>query len=188
MSQSKTPLTIEYSLDEQDCLTYQLYAASKSPRITKKRKRNKITVPLFYGVVAVFFYTQQNISGFILFLALGTGWYIYYAKWEKNVYLKHYKKYVKEVCQNQIGVITTLAFHDEFIFASDAGNESKIMNSEINSFVEIPTLILVQLKSGQAFAIPKSRLENLQDTIVQLKQAASNASVPYRVENDWVWK
>jgi hypothetical protein len=54
-------MTFELKIDENDYLTYQLFVASKSESIKKKRNRNKIIMPILYLALGAFVFYQNNL-------------------------------------------------------------------------------------------------------------------------------
>lgn len=55
-------MMIDYKIDECDFLTHQLFVASKSDRIKKKRQRSKIIVSLIYLAFGFLFLLQDKIK------------------------------------------------------------------------------------------------------------------------------
>lgn len=75
-------MTIDYQIDENDFLTHQLFVASKSSRIRKKRQRNKIIFALIYIVFGLLSFLQDKVSLAIFFFIIGLLWFLFtlYAK------------------------------------------------------------------------------------------------------------
>lgn len=64
-------MTIEYKIDETDFLIHQLFVASKSERIQKKRQRSKVKLPLIYIAFGLIFLFQDKVSLAIIFFIIG---------------------------------------------------------------------------------------------------------------------
>lgn len=181
-------MTLEFTTDNNDILTFQLYAASQSASTKKKRKRNKITVPLFYGIIAVFFITNGNpIAGFI-FLFLGLLWIYFYPRWETKYYLRHYRKFVSESYGGRDEVTATLDFQDEFIYAKDPSVEAKVQYTELAKIVELPANIFLYLKAGTALNIPTGKIKELNELKAYLKSLAARLNIKYISDEKWMWK
>ena len=86
-------IKIEYNLDESDYLTHQLYMASKSERIKKKRRKSRLLIPILYVVIAVISIIQQNIILSSVFILVAVIWFLFYPLYERNHYEKHYKNF-----------------------------------------------------------------------------------------------
>src|SRR5688572_6178396 len=96
-------MTINFYTDENDFLAHQLFVASKSKRIKRKRKRNKIIVPLVYGAFGLWFLFGDRGSLAIIFFIVGLLWFFIYPLWEKRYYMKHYKAFIEENYKDRLG-------------------------------------------------------------------------------------
>ncbi len=181
-------MTIDYKIDEKDFLIHQLYLASKSDRIRKKRQRNKVIVPIIYLVLGLLLFLGDKFLLAIIFVILGVLWYFIYPIWEKRHYINHYKSFIKENLSDRLDRITTLEFNKDYILAKQNGNESKILTIELEEICEIPTIILVRLKSGQFYILPKDKISNIDDITVRLKELADYLRIKYSIDEKWEWK
>ena len=181
-------MTIDFSIDEKDFLTNQLYMASKSDRIRKKRKRNRIILPLIYVAFGILFLFTDKLPLTIIFLIIGLLWYIVYPIYEKRHYIKHYQGFIKDNYKERIGKTSSLEINDDFIIGKDSGSESKILTKELEEINEIPTTIFVKLKTGQSLILPKNKIKNIDLLIIRLKQLASSLNIPYNLDEKWEWK
>ena len=96
-------MTIDYKIDEKDFLTHQLFVASKSDRIKRKRKRSKILLPLIYVAFGLLFLFQDKVSLTIIFFIIGLLWFLIYPFFERRHYIKHYTGFIKENYQDRLG-------------------------------------------------------------------------------------
>jgi hypothetical protein len=183
-------MKIEYKLDESHYLTYQLYIASVSESIIKKRKRNKILVPAFYllfGILGLLSYQGPNLISAI-FVIGGLLWYFYYPKWEKRRYIKHYKNFIKENYSNRFDKVITVQLEDDFLLATDDGSETKISTKEVEKVTELSTMLLLKLKNGTSILFPKDKIENIEKLIIKIKELANRLNIPYTTDFNWEWK
>jgi len=182
-------MTIEYKIDENDFLTHQLFLASKSDRIKKKRDKNKIIIPIIYFALGVFFLVKnENLVAFILFSLVGFLWYFFYPIWERRHYINHYKGFIKENYKGKVNLMATIVFNNEFIIAKDQASESKVFTTEVLEIVEISSAIYVRLKSGQSIILPKDKITNFDSLKVRLKDLASYLNINYELEEKWEWR
>lgn len=181
-------MTIDYKIDENDFLTHQLYVASKSDRIKKKRQRSKILVPLIYIGIGLLFLFQDKYSMTIIFFIIGLLWFLIYPLWEKRHYIKHYQGFIKENYKDRLGRIATLEFNNDFILAKDNGSESKVLTTEIEEINEIPSTIFVRLKGGQSFILPKDKINDFDKVKERLKELADYLKIKYDTNEKWKWK
>ena len=181
-------MTINYKIDENDFLTYQLYIASKSDRIKKKRLRSKVIVSLIYVAFGLLFFFDENFSFAIMFFIIGLLWFFIYPLWEKRHYRKHYQGFIKENYKDRLGRIATLEFSNDFIFAKGNGSESKVLTTELEEINEIASTIFVRLKGGQSFILPKDKINDIDKVKERLKELADYLKIKYDIDEKWDWK
>lgn len=182
-------MTIEYNIDENDFLTHQLYIASTSERIIKKRHRNRVIVPLVYFLLGfLLFLLKDQLGLLITFFIIAIVWYVVYPIWERRQYIRHYKGFIRENCKDRFGRTATLEFTNDFILAKDNGSESKVLTIELEEIIEIPTMFLLKLKGGQSFILPKDKISNTDILTTRLKELATHLSIRYKFDDNWKWK
>lgn len=181
-------MIFEFTLDENDFLTFNLFVASKSDRIRKRRFRSRLAAPIVQAAFGLVFLFDHKILPGIIFLAAAPIWYLVYPKWEKRYYTKSYKAFIKENMGALINKKVSLEFTDGFILAKESGNEGKIPFSELDSVHEISSSIFIRLKGGKAFIVPKNKIFNLDALKSILKEIAQSASVKYETDESWEWK
>ena len=180
-------MTIEYKISENDYLTHQLYLASISERIRKKRQRNRSLFPLFFTIIGLLALSKSGVLGIILF-AFALSWFLFYPRSERKHYVEHYQGFIKENYQERIGRPVVLEFNDDFIYGKDEGSESKVLTKELEEIVELPTIVLLRLKGGQSLILPKDSIENIDSLTVRLKELAEYLKIEYVLKDKWEWK
>lgn len=180
-------MTIEFQLDEKDLLTHQLFMASKSKRIKKKRLRTKVLYPVAYLLLGALVALQGNYPLTILLFIIAVLWLTIYPLWERNHYIRHYKGFIKENFKDLMGRIITLEFHNDYILAKDNGSESKILTTELEEIHEIQGAIFLKLKGGQAFVLPKNKINNVDNFLAMIKDLSAQLKVNYNVDFQWKW-
>lgn len=181
-------MTFELKIDENDYLTYQLFVASQSKSIQRKRKRGKIIVPILYLLIGIYaYYNNSTLTG-VLFCVFAVLWFFLYPIWERNNYIRHYKNFIQENFKEAFGKIAILEINDKTIFIKDEFNESKVSTTEINEIFEIPTLILIRLKGGKTFILPKDKIAEIQEIKSDLKRLAELLKISYVSNDKWIWR
>jgi hypothetical protein len=181
-------MRIEYSLDENDYLAHQLFIASKSERIRKKRRRNRLLFPLVYLVFGILFYFLGNIPLSVSLLIVTIVWFFLYPFWEKDHYVKHYTGFIKENYKENINRPVTIEFTGDTIMAKDSSSESKISTSEVQEIHEVSTTIYMRLKGGHSIILPKKKITDVDYLKIRLKQLAAHLNIKYDVDEKWEWK
>lgn len=180
-------MTLDYTLTQEDFLTYQLYTANHSERIQKKRKKARYIVPIIYLVCAyVMYLTGDGVA--TVFIALAIIWFLVYPTWTRYRYKKHYQSFVKEQFKNYDNRIVSLTIDDDFIYTKDEGSESKITLTEIQEISELPTLFLIKIKTAQSLVISKAGIDNSEKVKLKLESIAERYNTPYHKHLDWKWK
>ena len=181
-------MTIETYIDENDLLTCQLYYASKSKQIKKKRQKNRIIIPILYTVFAlILYFIDKSIISYLFFI-FAILWYFLYPIYERRRYIKHYTTWNKENSLNKIGKVATIEFSNEFIITKEGINEGKLSTAEINEINEIATAVFVKLKTGNSIVLAKNKIKDFDQVISTLKELASFLNIKYNVETSWKWK
>lgn len=181
-------MKINYEVTENDLLTYQLFSASKSKEINKKRSKNTLLWPSVYIVCGILaFIPTHRINGSLLFFAGAILWIIFYPVWERKHYVSHYLNFVRDRQKGQIGVKSTIEFTDDFLTANSDESESKILYSLITEINEIPSLIIIHLKGGQALLLSEYA-PGIDQLKPKLHEIANRFDIEYRVDLSWKWK
>lgn len=180
-------MTVSYTINESDYLTHQLYNASRSERIRKKRNRNRMVVLAIYLILAVFFYIKDKSGLAVTFAALAVGMYFYYPAIERRRYRKHYEAFIREHFKEGVDRNVTLELTQEYLLGQEEDNESKIMTKEIKRISELKEVFLLQLTQGQTLIVPKRDISALDALRDMLKDIANHVNAPYIEELDWKW-
>lgn len=181
-------MTLTFKIDENDYLAHQLFLASRSARIKKKRKRSRILLPLIYVTFGlVTFFEDKKVVAFI-FIGIGILWFFLYPVWERRRYVNHFRAFIRENFKDQANADVTMEIRDDHILTRSDGNESKIMASEIREIDEIPSTIFIRLNGGQSFILPKDKIVNIEAVKETLKKLAARLNIAYDDDGQWEWK
>ncbi|MEZ4805591.1 MAG: YcxB family protein [Bacteroidia bacterium] len=181
-------MKLKYSLDEEDFLIHQLYMASKSERIQKKRMRNKWIVPAIYFVFGLFLLKDSMNTLGSLFILFAIFWVFLFPVWERKHYRKHYLDFIQDNYSERVGKTNTLEFTDESILSQTGNSDSKVGLSEIKGIIELRECIFVHLKNSSSYIIPKESLTNVDEVKHYLEDLSKNLLIKYTKELDWEWK
>ena len=174
---------MKLKLDEADYLAYQLYTASKSPLVAKKKRNGWILSPLIFLLLATLFYSSKNYALVVYFFVSAVLTAILFPHYFKWRYKRHYKKHIKTHYQKRFGQEAELNFTSNGVFYKDETGEGKINLSEIKQANETATHFFVELKIGNSLLIPKRELTSIEE--FQAELAALKIDIIN--ENDWKW-
>ncbi len=177
-------MRVEYEINESDFLAYQLFAASKSERINKKKNN---TWFLLTGIAILFtinFYNKHNtvMTAYCGVVAILCGlFYPTYFIWR---YKRHYKSYVNEVYAKRFGQKEILEFTDDYILSINKIGEEKINISEVEQIDETDKYFFVKISNGMHLLIPKDKIDNCDE----LKQVFQRLGLIIKEDFNQKWK
>ena len=177
-------MTLEYKIDEQDFLDFQLFASLKSDRINKKKRNGWILLTAGSIIVAFYFYLNKNnpMTIYFGFIAVATG--IFYPKYFKWRYKKHYKTYINENYSKRFGKIETLEINSDSILSKNKTGEGKINLSEIEKIDETENHFFLKISMGISLLIPKRELKSVDE----LREKFKEIGLAINNETSWTWK
>ena len=181
-------MKIDYTLDREDFLEFQLFAASKSERIIKSRKNSRIRLPIVYLILGVILFFLTDLTFALIFLSIGLIWYLFHPYFMRKRYVRHFGKYIDETLNNRFGKTVSLTFGDDFIQEIDYMGESILKKKEIIEINEIKDYVYLKFSSGESLIVPKNKINNLQEFSNQIKLIASDLSISYNIDLNWKWK
>ena len=173
----------EYTIQEDDFLSHQLFTASKSKRINKKRKRDWALLIIGFAICGGVFYFQANLAMALYFglFTLATG--LFYPKYFNWRYKKHYSNYIKEHYQKRFGETAILEINSDNILTKDKIGEGKINIKEIEEINETQNHFFIKISTGASLIIPKKEITNTNC----LKEEFENIGVHINNELTWKW-
>ena len=181
-------MKIKFKTENQDIIVYQLYTASKSESIIKKRKNSTRRTQINLFILSIPSLIIGEYTFFIGLNIFGILWYFFYPNILSKHYVNHYTDFVKEKMEVEANYEANIEFTKEFIFMNSEAGETKLNSTELKEVIEISTIIMIILKMGNTVIIPKMKLSNIDEFIPFLKNYSVDLSVPYKTELDWQWK
>ncbi len=176
-------MQFRYTLEEDDYLQFQLFTASRSERIKKRKKTGWLILTTFALMGTLYFIREQNTS-MTIYLAIVTGvvaiFYPTYFRWK---FKKHYIKFIRENYSSRVGKAEFIEFNTNHIFLKDSTGEGKVKNSEIEGAAEIPNHYFLKISNGNSLIIPKSGInEN------DLLNCLDKINVKIESFTNWKWQ
>jgi len=173
-----------YKLESVDFLQYQLFTASKSNRITKKKMYGWLVFSLAASLFAVYCYFNDSTALAIYFGVIAAVWGLFYPKYFSWKYYKHYKSFINENYTNRFGKTTTISLSKDYVIATDDSGEGKIKTSDIVTVNETSQYLFITFSSGESLIIPKKELANFDE----LKNSFVKIGCSINNELSWGWK
>ncbi len=151
-------MLIKYKLEKEDFLNFQLFAASQSERIMKKKRNTPVFLSLLTLTMGVCFYLMNNIPLTVYSVALTFLFCFLYPKYSSWRYKKHYQAYINENYNNRFGKSIELEFNQDAIKSKDKTGEGMINLSEVAEVCETFDYLFVRISTGITLIIPKREL------------------------------
>ncbi len=151
-----------------------------SPSFRKSMRTNRYLFTILMLALAVVYLVGSNLNGTIDFCALAAIWffgYPHYANWHYN---SSTKKTVQELYQHAIDQPVTLELQENCIIEYQLDIETKASYAAIAIIVDSMEYILIRLKSGVIFVLPKSKFIDGDPFMSKLKEKAAAFACPFK--------
>ena len=173
---------MKFKLDENDYLTYQLFTASKSALIAKKKRNGWILAPLSFLILAVMFYASDNFPLTVYFVIAAIVTVIFFPRYFKWRYKKHYLKHIQTNYQNRFGTESELEITSDGIIYKDETGEGKNNVKKIKRVNNLPAHFLIELNIGTSIILPNNQI----DEGTELK-TLNDLQLEVIDESSWKW-
>ncbi len=176
-----------YSLDQNDYLTFLYYSTSKSKKVQKRRALNKLVLMIIYVLTGMMIFSRNGPIASAAFFLLCVPMYFLYTIFEKKQYYRHFTRFINTHFTNRIGKQSTIELRNDGFHVIDE-EDNWHAYADMEEINETNALIIVQLKNGVAIILPKNKIQDV-DRLIELfsHQAAVN-KIPYKKDLDWKWK
>lgn len=177
-------MKLEFKINEQDFLDFQLFTASKSEKINWKKKNGWISYTAGSIALACYFYLNENNAMMVYFGLVGIVSGIFYPTYFRWRYKKHYQAHIREHYSKRFGQVETLEINNDWMITADNVSEGKIKLSEIERIDETNNHFFLKISSGHSLLIPKRELENIETVREKFKDIGFHVND----ERKWAWK
>ena len=181
-------MTLQFSLDKNDYLQHQLYIASTSKTIKKKRIKSWLTTTLIFFVLGLFSSQTDNIFLTYYFFIFSIITLIFFPFYQRYRYKKHYQKFINENYKNRFGEEINVSFEEKTIETFDISGELKINHSSLEKITETSSYIFLKVKTGGTLIIPKDKITKKDELKTKLQSLAQKIKIDYSLALDWEWK
>lgn len=146
-------MKIQYQIQEEDFYIYQVFTASQSKRVKRKRMRGKLLLLAMCALGMLVFYFDNALMTFYfagVFLVVFLG-YDRYFSWR---FREHYRAHIKEYYSGRFGLEETLVLEDEVVISTNKLGESKLNISEFEKISETRSHLFLHMSTGNTLIIP----------------------------------
>ena len=177
---------IEFSLNKEDYLAFQLYASSQSKEFKNSHLKSWLLTPLFFLMVGGGFYFVWGIIFPIAFLITSFVWILIYPIYSRRNIVRNYSKNIDEFYGNRFGKTGKLSISDESIIMEDISGETKLRFNEVIQIIEIQEYFFLGLKNGSSIVIPKLKVDYF--TLLKfMNRIAEKTNVAIFKNLSWKW-
>lgn len=178
---------ITYTLTKEDYLQHLLYASSKTPNIQNKRKIYKILLPVIYIVVAFIGLISGNMILFFSLAILSVFWWVFFPKWEKNLYTNRYSKFLDQQMSTEGFKQIEIDIQPEQIFQKEGTITYSIAYDQIRVIHEIQNYFYIGLKDGYTVIIPKNAISDIDAFKKSITEYTQELGIPQVTDLNWKW-
>ena len=176
-------MNYQYQIKENDLLEFQIYTASKSERINRKKKAGRIIMTIIALFIVLNFYSASNIPMTIYFSILAVLLWVFYPRYFKWRYTKMYSDFIVENYAIRIDQTEFIEIHKDHIFVKDNTGEGEVNLSDIESLIDVQNSVYVKFTMGTALIMPKDQVLNYSEIIDDYKALG----IDYIDERAWKW-
>ena len=176
-------MKIDYNIEKEYFIDFQLFTASKSERIRKNKNRGWIILLILFIFLFINFYNNGNIGFAIYFGIISIICLLFYGKYFKRNLRKHYEKFVTENHTKRFGQPVSLEINSDFIYTKDKVGEGKISISEIENVSETQNHFFIKISTGVSLIIPKKKIQNSNE----INRQFESLKIPIIDETNWKW-
>ena len=180
-------MSYQYSLDQNDYMTFLYYSTSKSKRVQRRRALNKLVLMIIYVLTGMMLFNRNGPIASAAFFLLCLPLYFMYNWFEKKQYVKHFTRFINTHFQDRIGKPASIELEDDKFHVIDE-EDNWHAYEDIEEISEINEMVIVQLKNGVAILLPKNKIRDVDKLVAQLTQQTSQKKIPYNSDLGWKWK
>jgi hypothetical protein len=181
-------MKIETTIDEEDFLILWLYDTSKSELVNNRRLLYKLLIPVAWLLSGLVSLASELYFACFFFITIGALWYFLYPVFDRKRFIVHYRKQINRYYRSMIDKLVLYEFNTDWIIVKGLESESKINTTKVEGIVELSSVILLNLNSHQSFIFSKSKIKEIAELRIFLKELAAHLNIKYTLDDQWVWK
>lgn len=185
---NQAPMKMQYNLLEEDYLKFQLYTASRSKQVKRQRFIGKYILPLVILLLGVTLWlSEDRIAPYIL-AGLAVLWFFAYPVFDRNRYIRYYKRFNKERYANVFGKPMSIETVASELLLETPVSKSSISFDAITEINDIGTHYFIHFNNGTVAVLPVNREVSrpVWDEFISELTRLSGKSVYDK--KDWSWK
>lgn len=175
-------MKFEYTLQEADYLSFQLYTAQQLPRFYLRQKNGRFFLALIFATMGIYFgYSKE--WGMVTYFALVTIaiflFYPRYFRWRQKM---HYLRFVRQHYRSAFNSTETFERSGKTVKLSNQTGEGLLPQTELQSWVETGDHFYIILASSSGLVIPKGQID-----ADAFRKELTVLNLPHAIDLNWAW-
>lgn len=181
-------MKINYRLTTDDYLKYQLYKASFSKQMLKRKNLNRIVWAVLFLAVAIFFAIDKSWTKFGIFFVLSLLWYALHPFVSRGLIKRSFRKEIKEKFSENFEKPLSVEDKADGLHLVAMQREMIVKYSSIVEIVDVGSHYFVIFDTGSVAIFPVGREvgRNIWNDFVS--QLVKKSGKPVYDKADWEWK
>jgi len=171
-----------YKIEEEDLFTFQLYTASKSVVLEKKKRNGRLILVAASLAFGGYFLSSNEIPMGLYFCAMAVVSLLFYNRYFLWKHKLNYRRFIRANYSSRFGMTETLETFPNHIFVKDELGEGEVKQEDLEGVIELADYFFVQLQSGTSLIIPKAQV-----SCDALRKDLTKLKLPFVQELDWKW-
>ena len=146
-----------YKIEEEDLFTFQLYTASKSIVLEKKKRNGRFILVVASLAFGGYFLSSDEIPLGLYFCGMTVITFLFYNRYFLWKHKLNYRRFIRANYSSRFGMTETLELFPDHIHVKDELGEGDVKREELDGVVELADYFFVGLKSGTSLIIQNRR-------------------------------
>lgn len=180
-------MELNYDLNEDDFLNFQLYYASQNDKFVSQRNRDRLRLPglsLLFGMVLLFD-DRSSIWAYILIVSSFL-FFVLYKWWSAWFYKRLYKRQVKENMKDDFPYHIKLLLDNDVIEIDSKKGHRRFNVRDIEYISETGAYFYIIINRIYVI-VPGNQISEIEIFRNQLENY-KNSGIPYLEKLDWKWR
>ena len=176
-------MKLEFTLEREDFLAFQLFEADHSARIQKKLRNGRTYIVALFFLLSFLGFISGNNGFALAYLFTGLIFLAAYPRYFKWRYKKHYTQFIDDNYTARFGLLSSIEFKSDAIALEDKTGSALLKMEELKSIAETKEHLFIKVSTGNSLIVPK-RFETESQEVLR---ALLEQDVPYLNLKDWQW-
>lgn len=180
-------MRIRYSLDASDYLKFQLFIASQSKYLKRRRRFVLWFIPILYILIAFFLFGREHYITMSIIMLIGVAWLLFYPIYSRKRYVRYYRRFIEDHYANNFNKDYFIETReDDFYLEAEEAN-SKVKYNAVKKIFNLGSHFLIQLNNGTVVILPLEKADTEELNLVINEISGKSKKIVLELKN-WKWK